>query len=237
MTHTCTPTVTFVRQPSGPKLHMQAFCRLMGAGQTWLGELRIFATHTHTDWWAHSVRRTWSICCHRAKRVCASAWGGGICCMLWEMGVGIRHSCCMTFCLVVSTQVLEKTKKNYAMQMLLNPDYSLLCKLQGKYCTVCQGVYVYQEYTKYQKHLLLHKKIFFSRPHWFRKCLYSFVLSLCACMNVHMWKCMPPYQRNTLHYLHVWLTTSAIHNNPRSDVHVLCMFWCLCAWLARVRGG
>lgn len=34
--------------PLGQKLHMQAFCCLTGAGQTWLGDLGIFATHTHT---------------------------------------------------------------------------------------------------------------------------------------------------------------------------------------------
>lgn len=33
--------------PLGQKLHMQAFCCLTGAGQTWLGDLRIFATHMH----------------------------------------------------------------------------------------------------------------------------------------------------------------------------------------------
>lgn len=84
--------------PAGQKLHMQAFCCLTGAGQTWLGEQRISATHT--DWWSHSLRGTWSIYCHGAKKECASAGGGGICCALWEMGVGIRHSSCMAFCFV-----------------------------------------------------------------------------------------------------------------------------------------
>lgn len=44
--------------PRGQKLHMQMFCCLTGAGQTWLEELRIFATHTRTDRWSHSVKES-----------------------------------------------------------------------------------------------------------------------------------------------------------------------------------
>lgn len=51
-------------------------------------------------------------------------------------------------------------------------------------------------------------------------------------MHVHVRECMSPYQgeHTLMHSLHVWMTTSAIHNNPRSDVQCaeyVLMFVCL----------
>lgn len=49
-THMHTNCYFLFGSPSGQKLHMRVFCCLTGAGQTWLGELRIFAhTHIHTQ--------------------------------------------------------------------------------------------------------------------------------------------------------------------------------------------
>lgn len=81
--------------PLGQKLHMQAFYCLTGAGQTWLGDLRIFATHTHTQWLVITLckgRRTWSICRHRAKTAEKGVGGKSLLCFVgrWE---GTRHRC------------------------------------------------------------------------------------------------------------------------------------------------
>lgn len=49
------------------------------------------------------------------------------------------HSRCVTFCLV-STSVAAKTKRSYAMQLLLNTDYSLSCARQKRRARhPCQG--------------------------------------------------------------------------------------------------
>ena len=128
------------------------------------------------------------------------------------------------------------------MQTLLNPDYSLSCEHQERDCAVCQGVcvcvcvYMHNEDTDYQRHLPLRKKkktknnlllsISDSEivPPLF--CTFTLRMHACSCVRVHV----------TLSCTHriVWLTTSAIRDNARSDVQCaeyVLMFVC---W---VRGG
>ena len=133
--------------PPGQKLHMQAFCCLTGAGQTWPGELRIFATHTHTAWWSHCVREGEHevfVATGPRESVCVCVGGGGICCALWEMGVRIRHNCRMTFC---SERFPHPSRgkqrritqcKPYSTQSFMwAPGKGLCCVLGGVRVCVC----------------------------------------------------------------------------------------------------
>lgn len=103
--HMQTNCYFFIRQPCGPKI-THASILLSDGGRADLagGAENICNTYTHRLVISLCKSRwAWNICCRRAKCVwvCGtSTWGGGICCALWEMGVRIRHSCCMTFCSV-----------------------------------------------------------------------------------------------------------------------------------------
>lgn len=116
----------------------------------------------------------------------ASAWGGGICCALWEMGVEIRHSCCMTFC---SVQFPHRSQRK--QRRVTQCCYSTLisCELQEKDCTVFQGV------CTWTMNIQDIKDVCFSTEHFPRSVRleqsapplpHCAVLSLCACMHVHV---------------------------------------------------
>lgn len=81
----------------------------------------------------------------------------------------------------------------------------------------------------FSKFLLLWKKITSWKASAFTLCMHA-----CSCESA----CPLSQEHTLMHSLHVWMTTSAIHNNPRSDVQCaeyVLMF--VCAWLVRVRGG
>ena len=233
--------------PPGQKLHMQAFCCLTGAGQTWPGELRIFATHTQGLMISLCKgRRTWSIYCHRPRereRESVCVCGGEICCALWEMGVGIRHNCRMTFC----SERFPHRSRGKQRRITQCKRYSTLITvfhvstrkgtvLCARVCVcVCVCVHAQRRHRlsktsasaqkkKKNNNLLLSISDSEIVPPLF--CTFTLRMHACSCVRVHV----------TLSCTHriVWLTTSAIRDNARSDVQCaeyVLMFVC---W---VRGG
>lgn len=134
--HMQTNCYFFIRQPCGPKI-THASILLSDGGRADLagGAENICNTYTHRLVISLcKSRRTWSICCHGAKWVCVGHQHEGVgfvvLCGRWELELDIAVVWLFLFS-TVSTSVPGKTKKNYAILMLLNPDYGFSCEQQG----------------------------------------------------------------------------------------------------------